>query len=63
MKLTQRGFKRLNQHEYGDWRENGLAFHLTRQDYTQPNRTLASAFVFQNPMEQNKLVVVIGVIL
>ena len=25
-----------------------LAFRLTRQDYTQPNRTLASAFVFPN---------------
>ncbi len=48
MKLAERGFKRLNAHEYGDWRENGLAFRLTRQDYTQPNRTLASAFVFQN---------------
>jgi dynein assembly factor 3 len=47
MKLAERGFKRLNAHEYGDWRENGLAFHLTRQDYTQANRTLASAFVFQ----------------
>ncbi|CAF1411525.1 unnamed protein product [Adineta steineri] len=48
MKLAERGFKRLNAHEYGDWRESGLAFHLTLQDYTQPNRTLASAFVFQN---------------
>ena len=48
MKLFERGFKRLNAQEYGDWREKGLAFHLTRQDYTQPNRTLASAFVFQS---------------
>lgn len=48
MKLAERGFKRLNAHEYGDWRETGLAFRLTRQDYTQPNRTLASSFVFQN---------------
>ncbi|CAF1134182.1 unnamed protein product [Rotaria sp. Silwood1] len=48
MKLSERGFKRLNAHEYGDWRENGLAFRLTHQDYIQPNRTLASAFVFQN---------------
>ena len=48
MKLTERGFKRLNAHEYADWRETGLAFHLNRQDYTQPNRTLASAFVFQS---------------
>jgi dynein assembly factor 3 len=48
MKLAERGFKRLNAHEYGDWRETGLAFRLNRQDYTQPNRTLASAFVFQN---------------
>jgi dynein assembly factor 3, axonemal len=48
MKMSERGFKRLNVHEYVDWRETGLAFHLTRHDYTQPNRTLASAFVFQN---------------
>ncbi|CAF3306160.1 unnamed protein product [Rotaria socialis] len=48
MKLTERGFKRLNTYEYGDWRESGLAFRLTRQDYTQPNRTLASSFVFQS---------------
>ncbi|UJR09775.1 hypothetical protein I4U23_014002 [Adineta vaga] len=48
MKLAERGFKRLNNQEYGDWREKGLAFHLNRQDYTQPNRTLASAFVFQS---------------
>jgi len=48
MKLAERGFKRLNTQEYGDWREKGLAFRLTHQDYTQPNRTLASAFVFQN---------------
>ena len=48
MKLAERGFKRLNAQEYGDWRETGLAFRLNRQDYTQPNRTLASAFVFQN---------------
>lgn len=48
MKLAERGFKRLNTHEYGDWRESGLAFRLARQEYTQPNRTLASAFVFQN---------------
>ena len=48
MKLAERGFKRLNAHEYGDWRETGLAFRLTRQDYTQPNRTLTSAFVFQD---------------
>jgi dynein assembly factor 3 len=48
MKLAERGFKRLNAHEYGDWRETGLAFGSTHQDYTQPNRTLASAYVFQN---------------
>ena len=48
MKLAERGFGRLNIHEYGDWRDSGLAFRLTRQDYTQPNRTLASAFVFQS---------------
>ncbi|CAF0883824.1 unnamed protein product [Adineta ricciae] len=48
MKLAERGFKRLNAQEYGDWREKGLAFHLNRQDYTQPNRTLASAHVFQS---------------
>ena len=48
MKLAERGFKRLNAHEYGDWRDTGLAFRLARQEYTQPNRTLASAFVFQN---------------
>lgn len=47
MKLADRGFKRLNTHEYHDWRETGLAFRLTRQDYTEVNRTLASAFVFQ----------------
>ena len=48
MKLAERGFKRLNAHEYGDWRETGLAFRLTRQDYSQANRTLASAHVFPN---------------
>lgn len=48
MKLAERGFKRLNAHEYGDWRETGLAFRLTRQDYNQANRTLASAHVFPN---------------
>ena len=47
MKLAERGFKRLNVHEYGDWRDTGLAFRLARQDYTQANRTLSSAFVFQ----------------
>ena len=47
MKLAERGFKRLNVHEYGDWRDTGLAFRLTHPDYTQVNRTLASAFVFQ----------------
>ena len=49
MKLAERGFKRLNTHEYGEWRETGLAFRLTRQDYTEVNRTLASSFVFQKP--------------
>ena len=47
MKLAERGFKRLNTHEYSEWRETGLAFRLTRQDYTEVNRTLSSAFVFQ----------------
>lgn len=49
MKLAERGFKRLTAQEYGDWRETGLGFRLAHQDYTQPNRTLASAYVFQGP--------------
>ena len=49
MKLAERGFKRLNTHEYNDWRETGLAFRLNRQDYTEANRTLASSFVFHGP--------------
>ncbi|CAF0763436.1 unnamed protein product [Didymodactylos carnosus] len=46
MKLLLRaGVQHLNIHEYQEWRETGVAYHM-RQDYTQPNRTLSSVFVF-----------------
>lgn len=48
MKLSERGFKRLNAHEYADWRETGLAFRSDYQEQNEPNRTLSSPFVFQS---------------
>ncbi|XP_078000352.1 dynein axonemal assembly factor 3-like isoform X2 [Glandiceps talaboti] len=47
MKLSEKGAKIINIHEYCQWRSNGIAFEPREGDYECPNKTLASGLIMK----------------